>query len=161
MSGRRPGAAWAVGALFAMTAACGGGGSSTSAGQPSPSTTAVTAASTTAPPSTAPTTTVPKVRTVALGEAFSVKVGESVSVTGAGLSVTFTALVSDSRCPRGVQCIQAGNAVITVGLARAGSAPVTLTLNTDGPTSVRSGNRSVELVSVGRGQPPIAQLKVA
>ena len=120
-----------------------------------------TLASTTAPPSTAPTTTVPKVRTVALGETFSVKVGESASVAGAGLSVTFTALVSDSRCPPGVQCIQAGNAVITVALARTGSAPVTLTLGTDGPKSARSGNRSVELVTVSRGQAPIAQLKVA
>jgi hypothetical protein len=101
------------------------------------------------------------VRTVALGETFSVKVGESVSVTGAGLSVTFTALVSDSRCPRGVQCIQAGNAVITVAVTRAGASPVTLTLGTDGPKSARSGNRSVELVSLGRGPAAIAQLKVA
>lgn len=88
------------------------------------------------------------------------KVGESVSVAGAGLSVTFTALVSDSRCPPGVQCIQAGNAVITVALARPGSAPVTLTLRTDGPKSARSGNRSVELITVSRGQAPVAQLKV-
>ena len=142
-----------------MTAACGGGGSSTYGGQPVPSTSMTTVASTTIPP--APTTTVPKVRSVALGETFSVKVGEPVSVTGAGVSVTFTALVSDSRCPPGVQCIQAGNAVITVALARPGSAPVTLTLGTDGPRSARSGNRSVELITVGRGQPPTAQLKVA
>jgi hypothetical protein len=100
------------------------------------------------------------VRAVALGETFSVKVGESVSVTGAGLSVMFTALVSDSRCPRGMQCIQAGNAVITVAVTRPGSGPVTLTLGTDGPMSARSGNRSVALITVGRGQAPTAQLKV-
>lgn len=151
---RRP-VGWGLGALLFVTAACGGGGSSTSAG-----TTVTTAASTTTPPSTAPTTTTAKVRTVALGEAFSVRVGESVSVAGAGVSVTFTALVSDSRCPRGVQCIQAGNAVISVAVARPGAGPVTLTLDTDGPKSARSGSRSVELISIGRGQPPIAQLKV-
>jgi hypothetical protein len=100
------------------------------------------------------------VRTVALGEAFSVKVGESVSVAGAGVSVTFSARVSDSRCPVGMQCIQAGNAVVTVAVTRAGAAPVTLTLNTDGPRSARSGNRTVELITVGRGQAPVAQLKV-
>lgn len=149
-------AAWGLGALLAVTAACGGGASSTSAG-----TSVTTAASTTTPTTTAPTTTTAKVRTVALGEAFSIKVGESVSVAGAGVSVTFTALVSDSRCPRGVQCIQAGNAVISVAVARPGASPVTLTLNTDGPKSARSGNRSVELISISRGEPPIAQLRVA
>ena len=149
-------AAWGLGALLAVTAACGGGASSTSGG-----TSVTTAASTTTPTTTAPTTTTAKVRTVALGEAFSVKVGESVSVAGAGVSVTFTALVSDSRCPRGVQCIQAGNAVISVAVARPGASPVTLTLNTDGPKSARSGNRSVELIGISRGEPPIAQLRVA
>ncbi|MDP1803938.1 MAG: hypothetical protein Q8K72_02115, partial [Acidimicrobiales bacterium] len=115
---------------------------------------------TTAPPTTTPTTTTARVRTVALGEAFSVRVGEPVSVAGAGVSVTFAALVSDSRCPPFVQCIQAGEAVITVALTRAGSGPVSLTLSTDRPTSARSGNRSVALISLGRGSAPIAQLKV-
>ena len=81
-------------------------------------------------------------------------------MAGAGLSVTFSAVVSDSRCPPGVQCIQAGSAVITVSVTRPGSGPVGLTLRTDGPKSARSGNRSVELVTVSRGQAPIAQLKV-
>ncbi len=152
----RRAATWALGFLLAITAACGGDGSSTPGGQP-PTTTAPT----TVPPPTAPTTTVPKVRTVALGESFSVRVGESVSVSGAGVSVTFSALVSDSRCPRGAQCIQAGKAVISVAVARAGGGPVTLTLDTDGPRSARSGNRSVELISISRGVPTIAQLKVA
>ena len=152
--------AWALGGLLTMAVACGGGGSPTSGGQPWPSTTVTTAASTTAPPSTAPTTTAATVRSVALGQTLSLKVGESVSVTGAGLSVTFTAVVSDSRCPAGVQCIQAGKAVITVTVARPGAAPVTLTLGTDGPKTARSGDRSVELVSLGRGQAPSAQLRV-
>ncbi len=114
-----------------------------------------------APTTAAPTTTtVPNARTAGVGETFSVKVGESVAVTGAGLSVTFTSLVSDSRCPSGVQCIQAGNAVITVTVTRPGSAPVKLTLDTGGPVSARAGNRSVELVTLSRGQAPIARLKV-
>lgn len=138
--------------LLAFTAACGGSGSSSSEGQPSPSTTVTTAAPTS-------TTTVPKVRSVALGEAFSVRVGESVDVAGAGVSVTYTALVSDSRCPVGVQCIQAGRAVISVTVTRPGSAPATLTLGTDMPRSARAGARTVELVTVGR-LTPIAQLKV-
>ena len=142
-------------ALLAVTVACGDAGSTSSGAQPAPSTTVTT----TAPTSTAPATTVAQVRAVALGEAFSVKVGETVSVTGAGVSVTFTALVSDSRCPVGVQCIQAGRAVISVTVTRPGAASATLTLGTDMPRTARAGVRTVELVTVGR-LTPTAQLKV-
>lgn len=145
---------WAAGAVVAFVAACGTGGSSTSGGLPS---TTVT----TAPPTTAPTTTAPKVRSASLGETFFVAAGESVSVAGAGLSVTFASVVSDSRCPPGVQCIQAGNAVISVTVTRPGAAPATLALDTDGPRSARSGNRSVELVGLSFGRPAVARLKVS
>ncbi len=157
---------WAAGIALAMAAACGDSGSSAPEGQPAPSTTATTvpttttAPTTTAPTTIVPTTTVPKGRTVALGETFSVKVGESATIAGAGLTVTFTSVVSDSRCPPGVQCIQAGNAVVAVTVTRPGTGPVKLTLDTGGPTSARVGTRAIELITLSRGQAPIAQLKV-
>jgi hypothetical protein len=48
-----------------------------------------------------------------LGEAVSIVVGKSADFDG-GLRVTFTSLVSDSRCPKGVTCIQAGEAVVAL-----------------------------------------------
>jgi len=108
---------------------------------------------------TAPSTTV-GARTVALGETFTIQVGESVSVSGAGLMVTFVSVVEDSRCPAGVQCIQAGNGAISVSMAKAGGAPAGLTLNTtEGPRSATYGTNTVELVQLFRG--PVARLRVA
>lgn len=123
-----------------------------------------TAPPATAPPATAPPATaapIPAGRTVALGETFSVGVGETVSVSGAGLSVTFSAVVDDNRCRPGTQCIVAGNATVVVKAAKAGTPPASLTLNTDEePRSAQYGNHSVELVQLSFGRPPTARLRV-
>ena len=47
------------------------------------------------------------------------------------INIRFVALVEDSRCPRDVQCIHAGNARIRVRVTRGGRSQV-LILNTDG-----------------------------
>lgn len=117
----------------------------------------------TAPPATAapPTVPVPPGRTAALGEAFALDVGETVSVLGAGLSVTFTSVADDNRCRPGTQCIVAGNATVVVEVAKAGTPPASLALNTDEePRSARYGNHSVELVQLSFGRPPTARLRV-
>jgi hypothetical protein len=123
----------------------------------------------TVPPTTratvapAPATTAgaaPAGRTAALGETFSVGLGETVAVTGEGLTVTFTSVVSDNRCPPGVQCIVAGSATISVTAAKAGTAAAGVTLGTDTPTSATYGKYTVELVRLGRGSAPAANLRV-
>jgi len=145
--------------MLAIAAGCGDGGSSTSSGLPLATTALSTIVPPTTPTTSAPTTTVANERSVAIGQTFSVGVGEPVSVTGAGLSVAFS-VVSDNRCPSRVQCIVAGHAVVAVTITRPGATPAKVTLDTDGPTSARSGSRSVELVSLSSGPAPIARLKV-
>jgi hypothetical protein len=49
---------------------------------------------------------------------FDLKVGETVVVEDQLLTVTFNGVTSDSRCPLGVLCIQAGDAVLSVGAVR-------------------------------------------
>jgi hypothetical protein len=49
-------------------------------------------------------------RQVALGESFELRVGESVGIKRMRLSVL--AVTDDSRCPKGEQCIVAGDATI-------------------------------------------------
>lgn len=49
-----------------------------------------------------------------LGEAFLLRVGESVSIEGAGLGLRFTDVPSDSRCPRNAFCVVAGEAHVVV-----------------------------------------------
>ena len=53
-----------------------------------------------------PVTPAPTATEIRLGEAFTLKTGESRSLQG-GLRVTLEA-IGDSRCPKGVQCIWAG-----------------------------------------------------
>jgi len=167
--------------LVAVATACGSDGSS-APGTPATSTTAATvtsvmpvlASSTTSSsirPTTAasrpsvttsPSTTVVAGRSVALGATFSAAVGETVVVAGEGLSVTYSALVSDNRCPPGVQCIVAGNAAIAVSVAKAAMPTAGLTLNTDeAPRSARYGSYSVELVQLGFGRAPTSRLRVS
>jgi hypothetical protein len=139
----------------------------TSAGPVSATTSApVTVASTTPPATTPPPPTTdvppgPAGRTVVLGQAFVVDVGESVIVAGVGLTVTYVELVTDSRCPPDVQCIWAGNATIAVRLSAAGEAPATVPLSTmEGPTSAGYASFTVALVDLAWGPSPTARLRV-
>ena len=47
---------------------------------------------------------------VSLGQEFTLPVGQSATVSGEDLAVKFEAVTTDSRCPRGVYCIWAGEA---------------------------------------------------
>ena len=107
------------------------------------------------------TSTVPPVCTVSRGTTFLLSVGETVSVLGEGLSVTSVAVVADSRCRPGQQCIVAGNATLSVTVRKEGMPAAMLALNTDDPpTSARYGMYDVELVQLGFGSPPVARLRV-
>jgi hypothetical protein len=44
-----------------------------------------------------------------LGQEFTLLVGKTAVVTGESLSIKFVKVTGDSRCPTGVQCIQAGD----------------------------------------------------
>jgi hypothetical protein len=50
---------------------------------------------------------------------FELKVGESITVGDDGVRLTFEQVVSDSRCPSDVNCIQAGEAIVALRLERA------------------------------------------
>jgi hypothetical protein len=86
--------------------------------------------------------------TVSLDQPFELRVGRSATVAGEGLTVSFQAVPSDSRCPTGVQCVWAGNAVVQVVLSKDGKA-FGAELNTNlEPTSVDYLNYNVALVSL-------------
>ena len=59
-------------------------------------------------------------------EPFSLAVGETVTMDGTDLVLTFAAVPRDSRCPRDVNCIVAGE-VVFVFVARAGGEDSELT----------------------------------
>src|SRR5688500_18294200 len=58
---------------------------------------------------------------VALGQEFTLGPGESVSLADGVLSVRFERVTEDSRCPRGVNCVWEGDAVVAIVASRAGA----------------------------------------
>jgi hypothetical protein len=57
-----------------------------------------------------------------LGKSFSLRAGESAQAADAALRVGFEGVTSDSRCPKGEQCVWAGDATVQVWLQE-GSGP--------------------------------------
>ncbi len=132
---------------------------------PRPTSPPATAPPATSPPVTSPPATDPPVtapgRTAALGSAFFIMIGETVTIASEGLSVTFSNVGPDSRCPPTVQCIQAGSASIGLTLAKAGSAPAVLVLFTsEGPATAQYGPYTVELFRLTFGTPASANIRV-
>ena len=52
--------------------------------------------------------------TAAIGQPFPLHVGQAARLAKSDLDLYFRRVASDSRCPTGVQCIQAGEAVVTL-----------------------------------------------
>lgn len=59
-----------------------------------------------------------KAREYELGQEFSLPVGEEASITGEGLRIEFTEVTADSRCPKNVECVWAGEASYTLKISR-------------------------------------------
>ena len=45
-----------------------------------------------------------------LGEQFTLPIGQTVDIVGQNLSIKFDAVIGDSRCPVGAECVWAGEA---------------------------------------------------
>jgi hypothetical protein len=59
---------------------------------------------------------------VSTGKEFILPVGKAAVVSGEKLSIQFTSVEADSRCPKGVVCIQAGEARCLLQMTLQGSA---------------------------------------
>ncbi|HEX8691911.1 MAG TPA: hypothetical protein VF746_05810 [Longimicrobium sp.] len=86
--------------------------------------------------------------TAFLNQPFTLRTGQTAVVSGEGLSVRFESVPSDSRCPTGVQCIWAGNAVVRVVLSKDGKA-AGFELNTNlEPRTASYLNYEIELLQL-------------
>ena len=75
------------------------------------------------------------VKTITFGATETMKIGETCKVEKSNASFTFIEVVSDNRCPRGVNCIQAGEVVILVKIG--GGSPQKVKIDTDPKTVAR------------------------
>jgi hypothetical protein len=109
---------------------------------------------TVSPPSPTPATSVGAASggaqlSVTMGQMFPLHVGQSARVAGVSSVITFRSVASDSRCPAGTQCVQAGNAQVMLDVAVSGGAPASVALNTTAePREKALGGGILRLVSL-------------
>jgi hypothetical protein len=72
----------------------------------------------------------PKTKQARLGHEFTLKVGEQVIIKKGGLKISLSAVAEDSRCPKGVTCIWAGNGRIIIRISKGNGRTVPLEFNT-------------------------------
>jgi hypothetical protein len=70
-------------------------------------------------------------KVIVLEQEFKLKIGESAKSTGEGLEIQFNSVAEDSRCPRGVNCVWAGNAKVLLKIKRDAGKPADVELNTN------------------------------
>lgn len=64
-----------------------------------------------------------------LGTPFDLQVGQSATIERDALGLLFRRVVSDSRCPRDVQCVTAGEAYVAIQARASTAQPETLELH--------------------------------
>lgn len=72
----------------------------------------------------------PGEKLIVLEREFKLKIGESAKSKPEGLEVEFDSVAEDSRCPRGVTCVWAGNAKILLKVKKDAAKPAHVELNT-------------------------------
>jgi len=87
---------------------------------------------------------------VTVDQEFELSPGQSALIGPEPLKITFEAVTADSRCPEGVQCAWAGDAVVKLMVATGTQSPVSYELhtNTGYPTKVVHGAYQIRLVAV-------------
>lgn len=68
-------------------------------------------------------------KAIVLEQEFKLKIGESAK--GEGLEVQFDSVADDSRCPKGVNCVWAGNAKILLKVKKDADKTADVELNTN------------------------------
>jgi hypothetical protein len=88
-----------------------------------------------------------RVQAVEVGPEFTLAPGESVSVKAADMKVRFVAVIEDSRCPKNLTCIWAGQVKVQleVQVASQAASPMEIVEGTTAP----AGEYRVTLVRVG------------
>ena len=76
-----------------------------------------------------------------LGSRFEVALGQAVTIGPDGLQIQFLEVTEDSRCPTDVVCVQAGQAVILVGISGGGQPPSLHELTLEGGREDQTGQQ--------------------
>jgi hypothetical protein len=83
-----------------------------------------------------------------LGESFNVRVGQTAYIADTRLSIRVEGVPEDSRCPRDVQCVWAGNARVALDLRDGENTDTASVSSTLEPHAATRWDYRIELVSV-------------
>lgn len=86
-----------------------------------------------------PISSEPPVRSMAVDQEFSLRVGQEARFPEEGLSLVLRAVPEDSRCPEDASCVWEGNARLQVDLRKTDQDPATVELNTSRLSGSREG----------------------
>jgi hypothetical protein len=93
-------------------------------------------------------TDAPSSPTVPLDRQFELAPGQSASVEGASIRVSFLRVVGDSRCPADALCVQGGDAIVEIQVHPDSSGGVPYELHTGDMRPVQHGDLTIELVQL-------------
>jgi hypothetical protein len=80
---------------------------------------------------------------------FDLKFHDTAFFQTEALAIRFSSVIQDSRCPKGVQCITAGNATIELMVRKSNQKETAIQLNTDsGPNEVVYDTYKIRLVEL-------------
>ena len=102
------------------------------------------------------------VKVTRLNRAFTLKVGERAMLKGTRLRIKFMAVESDSRCPKDVTCVWAGNAAVSLHLStRTGNITVSRNTSASPQFVTDSEYRGYKVKLVGLSPYPRSNRKIA
>jgi hypothetical protein len=86
-------------------------------------------------------------RPAAINTEVTLAPGETVTVTGTDLTITFHSVVSDERCPSEIECAASGPVTVSLSVQQGDGDPTDFTLQTFTDTNGRSPNVQFEGVT--------------
>ena len=102
------------------------------------------------------------VKVTRMNRAFTLKVGERAMLEGTQLRIKFMAVESDSRCPKNVTCVWAGNAAVSLYLStRTGNMTITRNTSTSPQFVTDSEYRGFRVKLVSLSPYPRSKRKIA
>jgi hypothetical protein len=89
-----------------------------------------------------------ELKRVGLDREFNLRPGQGALVKIEGLRIGFDSVIEDSRCPKGVECIWAGQGKIRIRLSKTNKKPASVELSTQQPNSISYLGYRVTLVGL-------------
>ncbi len=84
-----------------------------------------------------------------VNEEFFIGPGQKAEIRESGLEITFNRVIEDSRCPKGVECVWAGNGKVEISIHSPGEESRIKEINTNlEPKEIMAGKYKIRLLEL-------------